>query len=68
MVRVTCRLPSRMSWYMCLSDNGAHSDAPDNLMRAETAPGNVLLNQEQCSALRSRGAANGLLTPRVLKP
>lgn len=51
-----------------LSDNGAHSDAPDNLMRAETAPGNVLLNQEQCSALRSRGAANGLLTPRVLKP
>lgn len=51
-----------------LSDSGAHSDAPDNLMRAETAPDNVLLNQEQCSALRSRGAANGLLTPRVLKP
>ncbi len=51
-----------------LSNSGAHSDASDNLMRAETAPGNIVLNREQCSSLRSRGEANGLLTPRVLKP
>lgn len=51
-----------------LSDSGAHSDAPDNLMRAETAPGNVALSQAQCGSLRTRGEANGLLVPRVLKP
>ncbi len=51
-----------------LSDSGAHSDARDNLMRAETAPGNIVLNREQCRGLRSRGEANSLLTPRVLKP
>ena len=51
-----------------LSDSGTHSDAPDNLMRAETAPGNIVLSQAQCSSLRARGEANGLLTPRVLKP
>ena len=51
-----------------LGDSGAHSDAPDNLMRAETAPGNIVLSPAQCSSLRARGEANRLLTPRVLKP
>ena len=51
-----------------LADSGAHSDAPDNLMRAETAPGNIVLSRAQCSGLRMRGEAKGLLTPRVLKP
>jgi len=51
-----------------LADSGAHSEAPNNLMRAETAPGNVVLSPAQCNSLRTRGEANGLLTPRVLKP
>ena len=51
-----------------LGDSGEHSDAPGNLMRPQTAPGNVNLDQAQCSRLRMRGEANGLLKPRVLKP
>jgi len=45
-----------------LSDSGAHSDAPENLMRAETSPRNTRLTRAQCEAMRSRGAENGLLT------
>jgi hypothetical protein len=45
-----------------LSDSGEHSQAPDNLMRAETAPRNVRLSAAQCSRLRARGEANGLLS------
>ena len=44
-----------------LSDSGAHSDEPGNLMREETAPGNDRLTSAQCELIRSRGAANGLL-------
>jgi len=44
-----------------LSDSAAHSDAPDNLMRAETSPRNTRLTDVQCERLRSRGEANGLL-------
>jgi hypothetical protein len=44
-----------------LSDSGAHSDAPGNLMRPETAPGNTRLTAAQCARLRAEGAANGLL-------
>ena len=51
-----------------LGDSGEHSDAPGNLMQAQTGPGNVSLSDAQCSRLRTRGYANGLLKPRVLKP
>ena len=44
-----------------LSDSGAHSDAPGNLMRAETSPGDTRLTEAQCRLLRARGEANGLL-------
>ena len=47
-----------------LSDSGAHSDTPGNLMRPDTAPGNHRLSGEQCRRMRERGAANGLLAPR----
>ena len=47
-----------------LSDSGAHSDAPENLMRAETSPRNTRLTRAQCEAVRSRGAKAGLLTDR----
>ena len=51
-----------------LVDSGEHSDAPGNLMRPQTAPGNLSLSDAQCSRLRSRGEANGLLKARMLKP
>jgi hypothetical protein len=44
-----------------LTDSGGHSDASDNLMREETAPGNTQLGPEQCSAIAAIGRANGLL-------
>ncbi|MGH8668064.1 MAG: hypothetical protein ACREUN_02340 [Burkholderiales bacterium] len=44
-----------------LSDSGTHSDAPGNLMRPETAPGDTRLTPAQCARLRERGQANGLL-------
>lgn len=44
-----------------LSDSGAHSEAPGNLMRAETSPGATRLTEAQCRLLRVRGGANGLL-------
>ena len=47
-----------------LSDSGAHSDAPGNLMRPDTAPGQDRLSGDQCRRMRERGAANGLLAPR----
>ena len=48
-----------------LSDSGAHEVAPGNLMLPETAPDHTRLATHQCSALRTRGEANGLLTHRV---
>jgi len=45
-----------------LSDSGAHSDAAENLMRAETSPRNTRLTRAQCEAMRLRGAENGLLS------
>ena len=45
-----------------LSDSGEHSEAPENLMRAETSPRNTRLTPPQCKRLRSHGVANGLLT------
>lgn len=44
-----------------LMDSGEHSDDAQNLMRAETAPGNTALSAAQCARLRSTGLANGLL-------
>jgi hypothetical protein len=45
-----------------LSDSGAHSQAPGNLMLPETSPRNTRLDPEQCERLRARGRANGLLS------
>lgn len=44
-----------------LSDSGEHSDAPGNLMRADTSPGSTRLTPAQCERMRERGVANGLL-------
>ena len=44
-----------------LSDSGAHSEEPDNLMRADTSPSATRLTGSQCERLRARGEANGLL-------
>jgi hypothetical protein len=44
-----------------LSDSGAHSDAPGNLMRPETSPADTALTPAQCARLRAKGEANGLL-------
>ena len=44
-----------------LTNSGEHSDAPDNLMRADTAPGNTRLTPEQCDSIIAIGQANGLL-------
>ena len=44
-----------------LSDSGAHSDAPDNLMHAETSARATRLTPAQCERMRSRGTASGLL-------
>ncbi len=44
-----------------LTDSGEHSNAPDNLMRADTAPGNTRLTPEQCGSILAIGQANGLL-------
>ena len=46
-----------------LSDSGAHSEEPDNLMRAETSALATRLSNDQCEHLRARGTANGLLQP-----
>ena len=44
-----------------LSDSGAHSEVPGNLMREDTAPGNTQLGPEQCSRIVAVGLTNGLL-------
>ena len=44
-----------------LLDDGAHSALPDNLMRADTAPGNLQLTPEQCTGMRDSARQNGLL-------
>ena len=46
-----------------LTDSGDHSDAPANLMRDDTAPGNTQLTAEQCRNIVATGTANGLLGP-----
>ncbi len=43
-----------------LTDSGEHSDAPANLMRDDTAPGNTELTADQCRSIVAIGAANGL--------
>lgn len=44
-----------------LMDSGEHVDAPDNLMREETAPRNTRLDAAQCARLRESGTRHGLL-------
>lgn len=44
-----------------LADSGEHSEAPGNLMRAETSRDNVRLSAAQCERARLRGVQNGLL-------
>jgi hypothetical protein len=44
-----------------LMDSGEHSQAPGNLMREDTTPGNTVLSADQCARLRDTGSANGLL-------
>ncbi len=48
-----------------LSDNGDHSDAPDNLMSPATSPAHTRLTDAQCSRLRASAEANGLLARRT---
>jgi hypothetical protein len=44
-----------------LANSGEHSDAPKNLMRAETSAANTGLTPEQCERIRMQGETNGLL-------
>ena len=44
-----------------LLDNGSHTREPRNLMRSDTAPGNVELTEQQCSTMRDTALQNGLL-------
>ncbi len=44
-----------------LSDSGAHSPVPGNLMGEETAPGNTQLGPEQCRRIVEVGLSHGLL-------
>jgi hypothetical protein len=46
-----------------LMDDGAHVEEAANLMREETAPGNTRLSATQCTQLRDKASANGLLRP-----
>ena len=46
-----------------LTDSGEHSAESGNLMYSETSPANTRLNAAQCADMRTRGEANGLLTP-----
>jgi len=46
-----------------LMDSGEHSQAPGNLMREDTAPGNNRLSRAQCMRLRQTATSNGLLRP-----
>jgi len=47
-----------------LSDNGDHSNAPDNLMRPATSPSSTRLTDAQCSRMRSTAESNGLISRR----
>jgi hypothetical protein len=47
-----------------LSDNGDHSNAPDNLMRPATSPTSTRLTDAQCSRMRTVAESNGLLVRR----
>ena len=47
-----------------LTDSGTHVDAPNNLMRPETAPEHRKLTTMQCATVRTTGTRNGLLAPR----
>ena len=47
-----------------LANSGSHSEDPDNLMRADTAPQRTRLEPEQCAALIRSGLESGLLTPQ----
>ncbi len=44
-----------------LLDDGAHTRAPNNLMRSDTAPGNIELSEQQCQTMRDAATRNGLL-------
>ena len=44
-----------------LTESGDHSNAPGNLMRDDTAPGNTHLTPEQCGSIVAIGQAKGLL-------
>lgn len=44
-----------------LTDSGAHTDQPDNLMQEHTSPTNIRLSAAQCTAVRTIGTKNGLL-------
>ena len=46
-----------------LTDSGAHSDEPDNLMQSETTAENTRLTDTQCARMRATAERNGLLTP-----
>ena len=46
-----------------LMDSGEHSEAPGNLMREDTEPGNTRLSAEQCRRMQKNGATNGWLQP-----
>jgi hypothetical protein len=44
-----------------LLDDGSHTGLPGNLMRSDTSPDNVELNEQQCSMMRNTARENGLL-------
>jgi len=44
-----------------LLDDGSHTRLPGNLMRSDTSPDNVELNEQQCSKMRDTARQNGLL-------
>ena len=46
-----------------LSNNGAHVDLPDNLMRDESNPRNTKLTEDQCADAKHVGSRHGLLKP-----
>jgi photosystem II stability/assembly factor-like uncharacterized protein len=48
-----------------LSNSGAHSEAPRNLMAAATSPGRTQLSAAQCERMRAAGVANGLIAARA---
>ena len=48
-----------------LSDNGEHSEGPDNLMNPQTSRSRTRLTEAQCNRLRAVAEPNGLITRRV---